>query len=101
MDKKWHVPRVESLKIPDDDAQNWIRQLGELGFSAEEIENIMIKANDTYASVKFRGDLEDGLSKYEKLLNKLGWHSDEETKEAARRAVLEDLREKFFGSKQK
>ncbi|MDZ7611675.1 MAG: hypothetical protein U5L10_02835 [Candidatus Moranbacteria bacterium] len=44
--------KIEKMRIPDEDAGNWINTLRESGFSQDEIDEAMVMLNDEYANLK-------------------------------------------------
>lgn len=56
---------IERVRIPDDDAGNWLASLREGGFTDEEIDYIMSHLNQTYAEHKGIDIVEDELSRIE------------------------------------
>ncbi|MGC8775937.1 MAG: hypothetical protein ACP5QN_01320 [Minisyncoccia bacterium] len=52
--------KIEKISIPDKAISDWMKTLYEEGFSTEEIDSILMNANETYKKIK--------LSKEEKII---------------------------------
>ncbi len=59
---------IKRIRIPDEDAHNWIATLHEGGFSDEEIDHIMANLNATYAEHKGIDPIEEELKRIEERI---------------------------------
>lgn len=59
---------LESMRIPDDDAHNWIKIFQECGLGNKEIDEIMSRLNDNYAEKIFGNTLAEVIAEAVKLL---------------------------------
>jgi hypothetical protein len=48
--------KIEKIRIPDKEVENWIKTLYEEGFSTEEIDSILIHTNETYKKIKLSNE---------------------------------------------
>ncbi len=90
---------VEKIKIPDDDAMDWIKDLHQLGFSFDEVENIMVWANNTFTIKTIMGEaaFDVMLSQAKEWLKAdKGRELREDEIEKTRESLLKGLRAQHF-----
>jgi hypothetical protein len=80
--------KIERIRIPDDDAHNWIATLHEGGFSDDEIDHIMSHLNQTYAEHRGIDIVEEEVKRLEAyMLTKYGRQLSEEQKVYLRQGI--------------
>ena len=99
--KKFEGPPTEHItriRIPDDDAMNWMQAYREMGFSTEQIEAVMTRLNDTYLKQRFGefidAELQDALDEIEK---KHGKPVGEESREWLKGRLIEHMQKMDYG----
>lgn len=94
--------RITGLKIPDEDAQNWIDVFRNAGFSNEQVDEIMTRLNDTYMQRRFSDFIERELATVVTILeSRAGKGLDENKKELLRQEIVKGLQGMDFSELQR
>lgn len=87
------MPEKYRARIPDEDAYGWMKTLHEGGFTGEEIDQIMMRLNDTYVEKKSGTVVVDRLvEEAEDVLAKQNVEITEELRQQLREWVIEKIR---------
>jgi len=87
------APLVSKINIPDSDVSGWMKALLESGFNMEEVESMLIGANDKYALLRLKVYLQDEMKIMEEMAKqKFGQPPTEEQKKALAELILARLR---------
>ena len=95
MAKEEHFPdegRIDRFKVPDDDMQNWVEVFRQAGFSQEQVDDILIRLNDTYAAKKLGELVASEIERIESMYEKGGKKLNDQQREGLRRLVFEKMR---------
>lgn len=61
--------KIEKIRIPDEEVQEWMKTLREGGFTDEEMDFMLMRLNKTYAQVKGKEDFERTLEELKKYVS--------------------------------